>query len=491
MYTVFTPIFYINNKPHIGHILTIKISNFYKRLLTIRRHYVECYTGTDEHGEKVQNSFVEYAIIHKIKHINEYIQIRRQEFKYIFNILNSEDKYIYHTCTDSHILNIEYIFDKLYNLTFIYKGTYTGKYSLKDEKYIDDIEYKNLSDTDKKFIIAKHEEGFYLNMQLYKQQIKDNLHNTLLSKHYIDHCMQIINNAQDVFITRTGSPKTTHAVYIKKYNIFVYVWFEAIMYYIITIMREPYAHKNILIIIGKDIISFHIVLLPTLAYMLLYKNPFKIIVHGLICMNNIKISKSYNNFNTADEVLQQYGHIVFSSFLANGINKDFNLDTTSINTYINFVKHNIRNCYKRYYKVLTQYYEYITQNLHSIRISAVYTETYAKTCEVVNDIFDNTNLINTHSAFNYLNKLSNMCNSLMDTQMFWIFSAQKAVSLFCAFKIIKCMLYIEYTLQHDNIEEILQLLNINIESSILNCEDIIQIVQDLNKFNLVCYTQHQ
>ena len=490
MYTIFTPIFYINNKPHIGHMLTIKISNFYKRLLTIRRKYVECYTGTDEHGEKVQNSFVEYAIIHKIKHITEYIQIRRQEFSDIFNILTQDKQYIYHTFSDVHIINIEHIFDTLYQLNFIYKGKYEGKYSLKDEKYIDDIEYKSLSDTDKKFVITKQEEGFYLNMQLYKQQIKDSLHNTILNKNYMEYCTQIIDNTQDIFITRAGNRKTTHAVYIRKYNVFIYVWFEAIMYYIITIKREPYTHKNILIIIGKDIINFHIVLLPTLSYMLLNTNPFKVIVHGLICLDNIKVSKSYNNFIHANEIVQQYGNIVFSAFLANGINKDFNLDTNIINTYINFVKHNIRNCYKRYYKVLEQYYEHIIQHYNTIQTQSLYTDTYTQIYNIVNEIFDNDNLINTHTAFNYLNKLSGMCNSLMDTQQFWIFEIQKSTHLICAFKIIKCMLYLEYVLQHDGIEEMLQLLNVNITNNILNCEDVIKIVHDLNIFNLVCHTQH-
>ena len=484
MYIIFTPIFYINNKPHIGHVLTIKIANFYKRLLKMRGHTVECYTGTDEHGEKVHNSFVEYAITNKIKDIKEYCIIRRQEFQHIFNILNIHNDYIYHTYTDNHYINIECIFHKLIQMNFIYRGTYEGMYSLKEEKYIDNVEYDSLSDMNKKFVVHKREEGFYLNLQLYKQRIKENLYNTMLSKHYIDYCNNIIDNAKDVFITRTGD-KNTHAIYIKKYNVFLYVWFEAIMYYIIVIMNEPYKHKNILIIIGKDIISFHVVLLPTLSYMLLDDNPFKLIVHGLIQIDNIKISKSYNNFEHANKISKTYGNMSFASFLANSVNKDFNLNESYITTYIHFIKNNVRNCYKRYYKVLNQYYDFIINNINTIHIQAKYTDTHLEIYKIANYILNKDNIINSNNMFQQLSVLSNLCNSLMDTHMFWVFDTQKALQIFNAFKIIKCMMHIEYVLQHDNIEHILNYFNVNIHThNILNCVEIIKNVQNLNMFDL-------
>lgn len=310
-----TSIFYASSKPHVGNsyegVLTDAIAR-YKRLTG---YDVIFTTGTDEHGQKVQNKALENNVSPQ-----EYVDEISLEVRRIDDLLNvSYDKFV-RTTNPNHKSIVAKIFQKLYNQGDIYKGTYEGLYCTPCESFFTESQLIDGKCPDcGREVAPMKEEAYFLKLSKYNKWLADYIESHpdfILPEGRKNEIMNtfIKPGVEDLCISRTSFDWGVKAPMDSKHVI--YVWLDALVNYITFIGYDPDGSSEEfkrywpadVHIIGKDILRFHTIYWPVILKTLDLPMPKTIFGHPwVLAADSDKMSKSKGNVLFADDLVKIFG----------------------------------------------------------------------------------------------------------------------------------------------------------------------------------------
>ncbi len=314
-YYITTAIAYTSGKPHIGNTYEIVLADLLARFKRKQGYDVVLQTGTDEHGEKIQQKAQQANVTPK-----EYVDKVAGEIKRIWDIMNTTyDKFV-RTTDNYHELQVQKIFEKLLAQGDIYKGNYTGWYCTPCESFWTESQLVDgkCPDCGREVQTAK-EEAYFFRMSKYADK---------LMQYYDEHPdfivplsrkNEMVNNflkpgLQDLCVSRTsfdwGIPVKSDPKHV------VYVWLDALTNYITGLGYDcdgnsaPQFDKYWpadLHVIGKDIVRFHVIYWPIFLMALGLPLPKQIYGHPWLLQDGGKMSKSKGNVIYADDLVNFFG----------------------------------------------------------------------------------------------------------------------------------------------------------------------------------------
>ncbi len=314
-YYMTTAIAYASGKPHIGNTYEIVLADAIARFKRQEGYEVFFQTGTDEHGQKIEQKAQEAGITPK-----EYVDQVADEIKKIWDLMNcSYDKFI-RTTDHDHEKQVQKIFRKLYDKGDIYKGSYQGMYCTPCESFWTESQLADgkCPDCGREVKPAK-EEAYFFKMSKYADRLIAHINEHPEFIHPVSRKNEMMNNfllpgLQDLCVSRTSFDWGIPVDFDNKHVI--YVWLDALTNYITGIgyecdgtSAEMFA-KNWpadLHLIGKDIIRFHTIYWPIFLMALDLPLPKQIFGHPWLIQSDGKMSKSKGNVLYADELADFFG----------------------------------------------------------------------------------------------------------------------------------------------------------------------------------------
>ncbi|EPM3093109.1 methionine--tRNA ligase [Campylobacter jejuni] len=318
---VTTPIYYVNDVPHLGHAYTTIIADTLARFYRLQGHETRFLTGTDEHGQKIEEAA-------KLRNSTpqEYADKISFEFKKLWD--EFEITYdIYARTTDTrHIEFVKAMFLKMWQKGDIYKDEYEGHYCISCESFFTQSQLINdcsCPDCGKNTTILK-EESYFFKLSKYQDKIlqwyeeKD----PILPKNKKNELINFVQSGlKDLSITRTSFDwgiKLPQEINDDKH--IVYVWLDALFIYISSLDFQSKgentkfwpAHVHL---VGKDILRFHAIYWPAFLMSVDLPLPKFIGAHGWWTKEGEKMSKSKGNVVKPKEVVDTYGSEAFRYFL--------------------------------------------------------------------------------------------------------------------------------------------------------------------------------
>lgn len=311
-YYITTPIYYPSGNPHIGHCYTTVACDAIARFKRMQGYDVMFLTGTDEHGQKIEQKAKELGITPK-----EFVDPIVDNFKRLWKVMDvSYDRYV-RTTDDYHIKTVQAVFKKLYDKGYIYKGQYVGKYCTPCESFWTESQLKDGKCPDcGRDVIDAHEEAYFLKLSDFADRIEKFLTETdyLSPKSRVN---EMINNfikpgLDDLCVSRTsftwGVPVDFDPGHV------VYVWVDALTNYISALGYENDKYNDFdkywpadLHMTAKEIVRFHSIVWPAILMMLELPLPKKLYGHGWIDFNGKKMSKSLGNVIDPFVLAERYG----------------------------------------------------------------------------------------------------------------------------------------------------------------------------------------
>ncbi len=313
-YYITTAIAYTSRKPHIGNSYEIVLADAIARYKRLQGYDVFFLTGTDEHGQKIE----EYA-----KNANvspkEYVDKISEEIREICDLLGtSYDKFI-RTTDDYHEKSVQMIFEKLYKQGDIYKSTYSGLYCTPCESFWTESQLVDGKCPDCGREVKKsEEEAYFFKLSKYQKRLESFLEENPDFIYPEARKKEMINNfikpgIQDLCVSRTSFKWGIPVTFDEKHV--VYVWIDALSNYITALGYTPDESPELfnkywsadVHIIGKDILRFHTIYWPILLMALDLPLPKQIFGHPWLLFGNDKMSKSRGNTIYADDLVKLIG----------------------------------------------------------------------------------------------------------------------------------------------------------------------------------------
>ena len=314
-YYITTAITYTSGRPHIGNTYEIILTDAIARYKRQQGYDVFFQTGTDEHGQKIEEKAKEAGVTPK-EFVDKVAGIVRKNF----DMMNTSYDYFIRTTDDYHEKQVQKIFKKLYEQGDIYKSTYEGLYCTPCESFWTESQLVDGKCPDCGRPVEKaSEEAYFFNLQKYAPR---------LIKHIEDHPEfiqpesrknEMINNflkpgLQDLCVSRTsfkwGIPVDFDPGHV------VYVWIDALSNYITSLGFDADGNHGELYkkywpadvhIIGKDILRFHTIYWPIMLMALGEQLPKQVFGHPWLLVGDGKMSKSKGNAIYADELVHYFG----------------------------------------------------------------------------------------------------------------------------------------------------------------------------------------
>jgi len=308
-----TPIYYPSANFHIGHCYTTIIADSIARYNRLIGNDVFFLTGTDEHGQKIENKAKESSVTPK-----EYVDKIVDNAKDLWNSLGiSYDKFI-RTTDEYHEKTVQKIFNKLYEQGDIYKGSYEGLYCTPCESFWTESQLVDgkCPDCGRDVHLVK-EESYFFKLSKYQDRLVEyfNSHPDFIQPESRKN--EMINNfikpgLEDLCVSRTTFNWGIPVAFDPKHV--VYVWIDALTNYITALgylseddeLFKKYWPAN-LHLVGKEIVRFHTIIWPALLMALEIPLPEKVFGHGWLVIDGGKISKSTGNYKDPREYIEQYG----------------------------------------------------------------------------------------------------------------------------------------------------------------------------------------
>ena len=308
-----TPIYYPSGNPHIGHCYTTVACDSIARYKRMQGYDVMFLTGTDEHGQKIEEKAKDAGITPK-----EYVDEKVAKFKKLWSYMNiSYDRYI-RTTDDYHVKAVQTIFSRLYEKGYIYKGEYTGKYCTPCESFWTEsqLDENGCCPECHREVKEAKEEAYFFKMSPFAERIEKLLLDTdYLRPKY--RAQELVNNfikpgLEDLCVSRTSFKWGIPVTFDEKHV--VYVWIDALSNYITALGFENDAYDDYkkywpadVHMVAKDIMRFHAIIWPAMLMALDEPLPKHLAVHGWITFNGQKMSKSLGNVVDPFILGERYG----------------------------------------------------------------------------------------------------------------------------------------------------------------------------------------
>ncbi len=313
-YYISTAIAYTSSKPHIGNTYEIVLADAIARYKRQKGYDVYFQTGTDEHGEKIQQKAMAQGVSPK-----EYVDNIAGQVKNIWDCMNTSYDNFVRTTDKHHEEIVQKIFKKLYDQGDIYKGSYEGLYCTPCESFWTESQLVDGKCPDcGREVQAAKEEAYFLKLSKYQDRLIKYIESHPEFIQPESRKNEMINNflkpgLQDLCVSRTsfdwGIPVTFDDKHV------VYVWIDALSNYITNIGYDPDGPSKEfnkwwpadLHLIGKDIIRFHTIYWPIILMALDLPLPKQVFGHPWLLFGNDKMSKSKGNIMYADDLVDIFG----------------------------------------------------------------------------------------------------------------------------------------------------------------------------------------
>ena len=310
-----TAIAYTSGKPHIGNTYEIVLADAIARFRRQEGYDVYFQTGTDEHGQKIQEKAEKAGITPK-----EYVDNVAGEVKRIWDLMNTSYDNFVRTTDEDHEKQVKKIFKKLYDKGDIYKGSYEGLYCTPCESFWTESQLVDgkCPDCGREVQPAK-EEAYFFKMSKYADKLINYINEHPEFIQPVSRKNEMMNNfllpgLQDLCVSRTSFSWGIPVDFDPKHV--VYVWLDALTNYITKIGYDADGNSSDLFnknwpadlhLIGKDIIRFHTIYWPIFLMALGLPLPKQVFGHPWLLQGDGKMSKSKGNVLYADELVDFFG----------------------------------------------------------------------------------------------------------------------------------------------------------------------------------------
>ena len=322
-YYITTPIYYPSAKLHIGHSYCTVATDAMARYKRLQGYDVLFLTGTDEHGQKIEDKAKEAGVTPQ-QYVDN-IVIGEGGVLDLWKLMNiSYDRFI-RTTDDYHVASIQKIFKRMYENGDIYKGKYSGKYCKPCESFWTESQLVDGKCPDcGRDVQDAEEEAYFFRLSKYADRIQDLLENTdFLEPRSRVH--EMVNNfikpgLEDLCVSRTsftwGVPVDFDPGHV------VYVWIDALFNYMTALGFENDKYTDLekfwpadVHFVGKEIVRFHSIIWPAMLMSLDLPLPKKVYGHGWLNFNGEKMSKSRGNVVDPYLLSQRFGVDALRFFL--------------------------------------------------------------------------------------------------------------------------------------------------------------------------------
>ncbi len=320
-YYITTPIYYPSDNLHIGHTYTTVAADSLKRFKKLLGYDVFFVTGSDEHGQKIEEKALENNMTPK-----EYVDKIVANIKVLWNMLEIDYDEFIRTTDPHHEKAIGDIFTKLFEKGEIYKSKYEGPYCTPCESFWSEAQLNdgNCPDCGRPTHIAE-EEAYFFKLSQYRDK---------LLKHYEENPEfiqpesrknEMVNNflkdgLDDLCVSRTSFDWGVKVPFDPEHVI--YVWIDALSCYLTALGYGTENDENFkkywpadVHLVGKEIMRFHTIIWPALLMALDMDLPKKVFGHGWILFEDDKMSKSKGNVIYPEPIIELYGIDAFKYFL--------------------------------------------------------------------------------------------------------------------------------------------------------------------------------
>ena len=310
-----TAIAYTSGKPHIGNTYEIVLADAIARYKRLEGYDVYFRTGTDEHGQKIQEKAEKAGITPK-----EYVDNVAGEVKRIWDLMNTSYDNFVRTTDADHEKQVQKIFKKLYDQGDIYKGSYEGLYCTPCESFWTESQLVDgkCPDCGREVKPAK-EEAYFFKMSKYADRLIEHINTHPEFIQPVSRKNEMMNNfllpgLQDLCVSRTSFSWGIPVDFDPKHV--VYVWLDALTNYITKIGYDADGNSSDLFkknwpadlhLIGKDIIRFHTIYWPIFLMALDLPLPKQVFGHPWLLQGGDKMSKSKGNVIYADDMVDLFG----------------------------------------------------------------------------------------------------------------------------------------------------------------------------------------
>ena len=341
---VTTPIYYVNGDPHVGSAYTTIAADVIARYKKTMGYDVFFLTGTDEHGQKVEETARQKGYTPQ-----EWTDIMAPKFVEMWKALNIEYTDFIRTTEPRHKEAVKKILKKVYDNGDIYKGEYSGKYCVSCETFVPENQIVNgnhCPDCGKELRVVR-EESYFFKMSKYQDALLahiDSHPDFILPRSRKNEVVSFIKQGlQDLSISRNtfewGIPIEFAPGHI------TYVWFDALTNYLTAVGYENnpelfdkfWTNGEVMHLLGKDIVRFHAIIWPCMLLSAGVKLPDNIVAHGWWTSEGEKMSKSKGNVVDPIAESKKYGVDAFRYCLLREVQfgNDGDYSTKSVVTRIN------------------------------------------------------------------------------------------------------------------------------------------------------------
>jgi len=323
-FQITTPIYYVNDKPHIGHAYTSLACDVIARFMRLSGREVFFLSGTDEHGQKVEESAMKKDMTPQ-----DFVDEVSQSFRNLLEVMNISNDDFIRTTDESHKKSVQHLWKTLVDKGAIYLGSYEGWYSVRDECYYTETELVDgNAPTGAEVIWQAKEPSYFFKLSAFEDQLMEYYEN---NKDFIapdsrrNEVLGFVKGGlRDLSISRTsfkwGVPVPDDDEHV------MYVWIDALANYISAI-GYPHDEENFkkywpanLHVVGKDILRFHAVYWPAFLMAAEIPVPQRLFAHGWWTKDGEKISKSLGNVIDPLELVEKYGVDQTRFFLMSEVN---------------------------------------------------------------------------------------------------------------------------------------------------------------------------
>ncbi len=371
-YYITTPIYYVNDRPHIGHCYTTVVADVAARFQRLIGRDVFFLTGTDEHADKVVTSAAEHGVT-----AQQWADRNAQAFKEAFAFLSCTNDDFIRTTEARHREKVSAYIRRLLESGAVYKGDYTGWYDTGQEEYVTDTaaresDYK--SPVNGRPLIKRTEPCYFFRLSQYQRnllELIDGRHDFVRPDARRQEVLGRLRppaQLHDVPISRpvTDDPATQWGIRIPGDEAHrVYVWIDALFNYL-SVVDTPERRRYwpaAVHLIGKDILWFHAVIWPALLMALGEPLPRTVFGHGWWISEGQKMSKSLGNFVDLEKVKAYAARFSLDAlrwFLATqgpltGNDADFS-HAKFVETYNAELANGIGNCASRVANMIDKYF---------------------------------------------------------------------------------------------------------------------------------------
>jgi len=362
---VTTPIYYVNDRPHIGHVYTTTIADIVARYHRLCGDEVFFLTGTDEHAAKVVESAAKQGLTPL-----QWADQNAQSFQETFKKLGISNDDFIRTSQERHKVKVQQYVGELLKTGDVYLGDYEGWYDAGQEEYLPENRAKECdykSPINGKPLVRKKEKNYFFRLSQYSDALLKLLEEQPTFVRPDARRNEVINRIReglnDVPISRMGAGEWGIKVPGSEDHV-IYVWIDALINYLSTVdtdERRKFWPANVHLI-AKDILWFHAVIWPALLMALKRELPRQVYAHGFWISEGQKMSKSLGNFvdlEKIDRYVAEYGLDALRYFLASngplGVNDSDFAEAKFIEVYNADLANDLGNLINRTLSMMGRY----------------------------------------------------------------------------------------------------------------------------------------